>query len=60
MPIYIFLATAAGPSFGPCNVGDRANLTTQTATDLNSGPFGTVVVLDPNASDQATAAGGTE
>ena len=60
MPIVIFQATVAGPNFGPCNIGDRANLTSQTITDLNSGPFGTVVILDPNASDQPTDLGGTE
>lgn len=60
MPIVIFLATAAGPTFGPCNVGDRANLSSQTISDLNSGPFGTVVVVDPNAQDQPTDEGGSE
>lgn len=60
MPIYIFLATAAGPNFGPANIGDRASLTTQTAADLNNGPFGPVVMLDPSQSDAPTDVGGTE
>ncbi len=60
MPVVIFLATVAGPNFGPCNVNDRANLTNQTITNLNAGPFGTVVVLDPNPQAQPTTSGGTE
>ncbi len=60
MPVVIFVATVAGPSFGPCNVGDRANLSSQTITNLNAGPFGTVVIPDPNAQAQPTTSGGTE
>ena len=60
MPVVIFQATAAGPNFGPCNVGDRANLTSQTITNLNAGPFGTVVIQDPNPQAQPTTSGGTE
>jgi hypothetical protein len=56
MPLVTFLKAAAGPSFGPYQVGDRANLTNQTITDL-----GDAVALDTNAPpDVATQPASTE
>lgn len=55
MPLVIFVKAAAGPAFGPYQVGDRANLTSQTITDL-----GDAVVLDTVATDQATQPASTE
>lgn len=55
MPLVIFVKAAAGPSFGPYQVGDRATLTSQTITDL-----GDAVVLDPVATDLATQPASTE
>lgn len=55
MPLVIFLKTAAGPSFGPYAIGDRANFTSQTITDL-----GDAVVSDSNPADQPTEPSGTE
>lgn len=56
MPLVIFVKVASGPSFGPYNIGDRANLTSQTITDL-----GDAVVLDLNVPpDQATQPPGIE
>lgn len=52
MPLVIFLQAAAGPNFGPYNIGDRANLTAQTITDL--GGYGVAVQLDPNSTDSPT------
>jgi hypothetical protein len=55
MPLVIFVKAAAGPTFGPYQAGDRANLTSQTVTDL-----GDAVVLDPITTDLATQPASTE
>lgn len=55
MPMVIFVKAAAGPAFGPYNIGDRANLTSQTITDI-----GDAVVLDPNQTDVPTQPPTTE
>ena len=58
MPLVVFLQAAAGPNFGPYNIGDKANLSNTTISDL--GGLGVVVALDPNATDQATEPTSTE
>ena len=55
MTLCVFLKTAAGPSFGPYQVGDRADFSAQTITDL-----GDAVALDPTVGDTANKATGTE
>jgi hypothetical protein len=55
MPLVTFVKAASGPVFGPYQVGDRANLTSQTITDL-----GDAVVLDAIATDQPTQPAYTE
>jgi hypothetical protein len=55
MPLVTFVKAAAGPSFGPYQIGDRANLTSQTVTDL-----GDAVALDPIPTDQPTQPASTE
>jgi hypothetical protein len=55
MPLVVFLKVASGPAFGPYDVGDRANLSSQTITDL-----GDAVALDTDPTHQATDPPGTE
>ena len=55
MPLVTFVKAAAGPAFGPYQAGDRANLTSQTITDL-----GDAVVADTVPTDQPTQPAGTE